>query len=228
MDGYEMRIEKNNNFNISYIGERNDILNLLPNNVKRVLDIGCSIGTLGEKIKKRNHAEVVGIEINEQMGKIAKEKLDKVIIGDIENVNLSDYLVPNYFDCVIFADTLEHLKNPWGVLKNANKFLNNRGIVIASIPNVRHYTTIINLLFKGYWPYRERGIHDNNHLRFFTLKNIEELFQYAGLKIYKIIRKYRIIERPHFLNKCSKYLALPFIKDFITFQYLIIAKKNKK
>jgi len=221
-----MRIEKNNNFNISYIGERNDILNLIPNNVKRVLDIGCSIGTLGEKIKKRNHAEIVGIEINEQMGKIAKEKLDKVIIGDIENVNLFDYLVPNYFDCVIFADILEHLKDPWSVLKNATSFLNNNGIIIVSVPNVRHYSTIINLLFKGYWPYRERGIHDKNHLRFFTLKNIKELFRYADLKIDKIVRKYRIIERPHLLNKCSKYLALTFIKDFITFQYLIIAKKN--
>jgi len=84
---------------------------------------------------------------------------------------------PNYFDCIIFADILEHLKDPLVLLKNATSFLSDGGVIIASIPNIRHHTTIINLLFKGYWPYRERGIHDKTHLRFFTLKNIKEMIE---------------------------------------------------
>jgi len=215
-------------FNPSYIGLRADILNLLPNNVNKVLDIGCSTGALGEKIKKRNRAEVVGIEVDEQMAKVAKGKLDQVIIRDVERINLADHLAPDYFDCIIFADILEHLENPWDVLKNVKSFLNNEGIIIASIPNVRHYTTIINLVIKGYWPYRERGIHDKSHLRFFALKNIRGMFQNGGFKIVRIERNYRVIESPHWWNRFSKYFALPPFKELLTFQYLIVAKKSRR
>lgn len=224
-----MKMIKTNNFNPSYIGVRNDILNLVPDSVIRVLDVGCSIGTLGEQIKCRNNnAEVIGIEVNEQMAEIAKEKLDHVIIGDIEKINLEDFLSPNYFDCIIFADILEHLKNPWDLLKNATSFLSDNGIIIASIPNVRYYSTIINILFRGYWPYRERGIHDKTHLRFFTLKNIKELFQHASLKIVRIEKNYRLIESPHIFNRFSKYFAFSPFKDFLTFQYLVVGGKIKK
>jgi len=215
-------------FNRSYIGKRDDILSLIPNNVSKVLDVGCSTGVLGEQVKWRNNnAEVIGIEENEQMAKVAKEKLDRVIKGDVEKTNLTDYLVHNYFDCIIFSDILEHLKNPGGILKSATSFLSTDGVLIASIPNVRHYTTIISLLFRGYWPYRERGIHDKTHLRFFTLRNIEELFHHANLKIFRIERNLRIIERPHQINRFSKYFAFPPFKEFFTFQYLIVAKKKK-
>jgi len=214
------------NFKPSYIGLRDDVINLIPDWIRKALDVGCSIGTLGEQIKQKNHAEVVGIEFNEQMAKVAKGKLDKVIVGDIEKINLGDYFSPNYFDCIIFADVLEHLRNPWDVIKNVIDFLNNKGIVIASIPNVMHYTTIINLMIKRYWPYRERGIHDKTHLRFFTIKNIKEMFQDAELEIIKIKRNYRIIERPHRFNRFSKCFAfLPF-REFLTFQYLVVAKKK--
>lgn len=221
-------------FNKSYTGLRSDILRLIPGNVNKVLDIGCSIGVLGEQIKKRNNAIVIGIESEEQMAKIALNKLDNVIIGNVEEICLSDYLTHNYFDCIILADVLEHLRNPWDFLKNIITFLNKEGIIIASIPNVRHYTTIMTLAFMGYWPYRDRGIHDLTHLRFFTLRNIKEMFAGVDMKIIRIERTYRIIETEpegifkHLsrLNRFSKFSSIPFLKDFLTFQYLIIAKKN--
>jgi len=220
---------KMRDFNPSYIGLRDDILSLIPDNISRVLDLGCSTGVLGEQIKQRNNnVEVIGLEIDEQMAKTAREKIDRIIVGDIKKINLEEELPPNYFDCIIFADVLEHLKDPWSILIRSTKFLNNKGIIVASIPNVRHYSTILNLLFKGYWPYQERGIHDKTHLRFFTLKNIKELFQYAGLKIVKIERNYRIIERPYGYNKYSKYFVIPPFREFFTFQYLIVAKKVKQ
>jgi 2-polyprenyl-3-methyl-5-hydroxy-6-metoxy-1,4-benzoquinol methylase len=217
-----------NNFNPSYIGARNDILSLIPGDVSKALDIGCSTGALGEQIKqKNNNVEVVGIEFDEQMANVAKKKLDNVIVGDVETINLADSLSLNYFDCIIFADILEHLENPWEILKSSVNFLNDGGVIIASIPNVRHYTTIVNLLFKGYWPYRERGIHDRTHLRFFTLRNIRELFQYANLNIERIERNYRIIEEPHRLNRFSKFFAFYPCKELFAFQYVIVAKKLK-
>ena len=215
------------NFNLAYIGKRNDILSLIPQDAKKILDVGCSIGTLGEQIKQKiKSVEVMGIELDDQMAQIAQKKIDKVVIGNVEEIDFKDHFSSNYFDCIIFADILEHLKNPWKVLKNISSFLNNGGVVIASIPNVRHYTTIISLAIKGYWPYRERGIHDKTHLRFFTLKNIKEMFQDAELKIVTIERNYRIIEKPSKYNKYSKYFALLFLKEFLAFQYLIVAKRG--
>ena len=212
-------------FNPSYIGPRDDVFNLIPANVKRVLDVGCSIGSLGRRIKGVYNATVFGIEIDNEMAKIAKKYLDKVIISDVEKINFDKYFKPKYFDCIIFADVLEHLKDPWSVLKNIKKILKDDGFVIASIPNIRHYSTITNLLFKGYWPYNERGLFDRTHLRFFTLKNIKEMFKSAELEIIKIRSNYRIIERPSKINKISKIFAFPLLREFITFQYLIIAKK---
>lgn len=213
------------NFNPSYIGQRDDILNLIPQSAKKVLDVGCSIGALGKQLKQRSNVEVIGIEINKEMASIAKNNLDKVIIADVEDLNFNDYFPSGYFDCVIFADILEHLKEPWNVVRNIIGILSRKGLVIASIPNVRHYTIIIDLLFRGNWPYRERGIHDKTHLRFFTLKNIKEMFDNSLLKVNKIERKYRIIEEPHPYNKFSRFFALPIIKEFLTFQYLILARK---
>jgi len=215
-------------FNPSYVGLRGDILDLIPDNVGKVLDFGCSVGRLGEELKHRFRAEVVGIEFDEQMAKAAKGKLDRVILGDIDKINLEDQLVPDYFDCIIFGDILEHLTNPWEVLKKATTFLNKDGTVVASIPNVRHYTVVLNLLFRGYWPYRERGLHDRTHLRFFTLRNIQELFQYANLRIVRLKRNHRIIERQHPHNRLSRYLAFAPFKEFLTFQYLIVAKKGQQ
>jgi len=220
-----MKMVKTNNFNPSYIGMRNDILNLIPDNVSKVLDVGCSIGELGKQIKQNYNVEVVGLEINKEMALIAKNNLDKVIIADAAALNFNHYFHAGYFDCIIFADILEHLKDPWSVLTNIGGMLGREGVVIASIPNIRHYTTIIELVVKGYWPYLERGIHDKTHLRFFTLKNIKEMFGNSGLMINKIKRNYRIIERPHSYNKFSKCFALPMIREFLTFQYLIVARK---
>jgi methionine biosynthesis protein MetW len=224
---YQNDIIPFNKYNPSYIGPRNDILGLIPNNASKILDVGCSIGEIGKKIKKNKVAEVTGIEIEPNMAELAKIHLDRVIVEDIECLDLLKNFKINYFDCIILSDVLEHLKEPWTILKSLKKILRIDGTMISSIPNIRHYGTIANLVFKGNWPHRERGIHDINHLRFFTLKTIKELFNNTGLTISEIKRKYRIIEKPHPYNRFSRYFALPFIKEFLVFQYLVVALKLK-
>ncbi len=218
--------ERKDDFNKSYIGSRWDILELVNPSYKRVLDVGCSIGRLGEDIKQKTNGEVAGIELNREMSEIASQKLDKVITGDVELINLSDYFEKEYFDCIIFGDILEHLRDPWSVLKNYCEYLRQDGTVILSLPNIRHISTLYSLIIRDYWPYRDRGIHDRTHMRFFTLRNIKELIQGANLVPVKVIRRYRLIERGHIINVLSFLLVLPLIRSFITFSYLIIAKKK--
>ena len=214
-------------FNKSYIGKRSDLLDLIPADSKNFLDIGCSIGTLGKQIKDIiPNSNVTGIELSEEMGKVALNILDKVIIGDVEN-NVMNQLNNNSFDCILLGDIVEHLKDPWSLIKECKRVLKKNGTIIASIPNIRHISTIYNLVIKGYWPYRERGIHDKTHLRFFTIKNIMNLFEDEKLVKEKVIEKYRFIERPHKLNK--KAGIIPFIlyplKSFFVFQYIVVYKK---
>ena len=90
----------------------------------------------------------------------AKGKLDRVITGDVAGVLHSDALAEELFDCVICADVLEHLADPWAALTRASGHLSRPGVVVASIPNIRHYSTLLNLLFRKHWPCRDRGIHD--------------------------------------------------------------------
>lgn len=211
--------------NQAYLGRRNDVLGLVGNDCKRVLDVGCSTGALGRALKEHGPMRVVGMELLPEAAAIAEQHLDRVITGDVEALLAADALSGERFDTVIMADVLEHLRDPWTALRHAAEQLAPGGALVASIPNVRHMSTLFSLVLLGRWPYRERGIHDHTHLRFFTKRNIEELFEGAGLRIETMRTNYRIIEAPHPLNRIAKYLAWPGVRGFLAFQYLVRARR---
>jgi len=208
-------------FNTSYIGRRDDVLAFVPLNAKKILDIGCSDGTLGASIKEIIDAQVVGIELSEQMADSARKKIDRVFTGYVEKILFDDEFKGLSFDTIILADIIEHLVDPWKILNKIKDYLEPGGKIIVSLPNIRHIDTIFHLVFKGYWPYRDRGIHDRTHLRFFTKKNIFELFEKSGLLIERINTNYRIIEAPHRYNRFAKFFAFPGLRNFLAFQYII-------
>ena len=211
-------------FNVAYTGQRPDIMRLVPiQNIAAVLDVGCSTGSLGAAVKARTGARVVGIEASPEMSEVALQRLDQVLVGDATEIFLKGDLGAYKFDVIIFADVLEHLIDPWKTLTFAREYLSESGVVIASLPNVRHMSTVFSLVFGGYWPYRDRSIHDKTHLRFFTRRNVVDLFEAAGLSIKSMGANYRLIERPHKINRFAKFLAMPGLKSFLTFQYLVTA-----
>jgi len=159
---------------------RPEILELIPFNAKRILDLGCGTGALGKALKERQDCFVEGIELNTEAAQIAKKNLDAVLI---DNLNRYDPTLRNVkHDCIIFGDILEHIINPWAVLKKFASVLTDDGVIIASIPNVGHPWILSNLkadLFR----YEPAGILDITHLRFFTKTSIFQMFYSAGLKI---------------------------------------------
>lgn len=212
-------------FNPSYVSERLDVQQLIPESARLILDVGCSTGSLGAAIKRRKASKVIGIEYSLEMADVASGQLDRVFVGDATQVLGSNELEAYKFDAILFADVLEHLVDPWSALRSATRFLSEGGVVIASIPNIRHIYTLGNLLFKGYWPYNDRGIHDRTHLRFFTKKNILELFEGAGLRVDSARATYRLIERPSSINRFAKWFAVPVMRDLLAFQYLVRASR---
>lgn len=198
---------------------RDELLSLVPQGIKKVLDVGCGNGSLGAKLKERQ-IEVVGIEKDRELYASAKEKLSQVFLVDVENFELP--YPRGYFDCIMYADIIEHLIDPLSTLKNHSKYLRDNGYVITSIPNIRYYKVIIRLLLGGSWDYVDAGILDRTHLRFFTLINIEELFIKAGYKITDIKRNILASRGFRFLNiSCFNRL-----KDFLTYQFYIVAIKS--
>jgi 2-polyprenyl-3-methyl-5-hydroxy-6-metoxy-1,4-benzoquinol methylase len=213
--------------NPSYTGPRPDVERLVPRTSRKILDVGCSTGKLGASLKRATGAHVTGIELSESMAREAVHVLDEVHCGDAQKILEEGKLKNGSFDAIIFADILEHLIDPWAALRAASTHLSPEGTIIASIPNIRHYTTIIDLALLGIWPYRDRGIHDRTHLRFFTLRNIRDLFNDAGLRIDCIRTNYRLLERPHRINRAARYLAIPGIRGLLAFQYIITATARK-
>ena len=214
-------------FNPSYVGPRRDVMALVPAETRRLLDVGCSNGTLGAALKERDGARVTGIELDPAMAGQARTVLDTVHVGSVEDDTLFERLGDERYGCIVFADLLEHLVDPWKALGRFVERLEPDGVVVASLPNIRHYTTIRTLLFSGYWPYRDRGLHDRTHLRFFTLRNVRELFASAGLEVQALDRNYRLIERPHRLNRLAPAFALPGLRELIAFQYLVRAGRPR-
>lgn len=221
-----MLVEPTTQLNPSYLGARDDVLALLSDHPQRVLDVGCSSGALGARLKEHGDVQVVGLEVVPEAAEQAREHLDEVLVGDVEEILATSELADRQFDVIVMADVLEHLRDPWSVLRHAARLLAPGGEIIASLPNVRHFTTLLSLIVGRRWPYRDRGIHDRTHLRFFAKRNVLELFEGAGLTIDTVRTNYRIIERPHDLNVVAKYLAVPGLRGFLAFQYLVKARAS--
>jgi methionine biosynthesis protein MetW len=158
----------------------NIIFQLIDGGLK-VLDVGCGTGRLGEKLRLEKNCYVVGVEEDYQAVSLAKSRLDDVVVADVERLSTLPY-PKKYFDVTVFADVLEHLKRPEKALTFFKEYLKDDGYIIASIPNVANWTLRLKLLL-GKWNYKERGLLDKTHLRFFTLKTTKELIEGADFKI---------------------------------------------
>jgi GT2 family glycosyltransferase/tetratricopeptide (TPR) repeat protein/glycosyltransferase involved in cell wall biosynthesis/2-polyprenyl-3-methyl-5-hydroxy-6-metoxy-1,4-benzoquinol methylase len=167
-----------------YAFTRPEIQALVRPDSRKILDVGCASGELGYELKKsRPRTEVWGIEIVPEIADKAKRKLDRVLKGNVANIVHA--LPDNYFSTIIFADVLEHMDDPNDILDNIKSKLAPLGEVIASIPNVRHWSVLKDLI-EGKWDYQDAGILDRDHRRFFTKKSIVELFNKAGYSIIEM------------------------------------------
>lgn len=166
--------------NMYFEFDRPDVLKLVPITARQILDVGCGAGRLGAAIKARQPARVTGLELHPEAAFRAKAVIDAVHSGNIETDDFG--WDEGSFDCVIFADVLEHLRNPELVLSRVHRWLKPGGWVIASLPNVRHHSVVKSLL-AGNWTYESAGLLDADHVRFFTRREIEKLLFRTGFQI---------------------------------------------
>jgi methionine biosynthesis protein MetW len=146
----------------------------------RVLDVGCSEGYLARVLHERG-CTVVGVEADAAAAAQAGRWCEEVVRGDVEDPAVRGR-VAGPFDRVLLGDVLEHLRDPVAVLRWARELLAPGGRVVASLPNVAHWTGRRQLA-RGRFPREEHGLFDRTHLRFFTRASARELLEGAGLRI---------------------------------------------
>ena len=168
----------------AYYGNvRAEMLPFVPVEAMTVLDVGCGEGYFGELLKEDAGREVWGIEVIEAFARSAAARLDRVLVGDV--AELIDDLPKGFFDAIVFNDVLEHLVDPYDVLSRIRSRLSPRGVVVSSIPNIRYFPSLYELVIHRAWEYEESGILDRTHLRFFTATSIRNMYERLG---YEVIR----------------------------------------
>jgi 2-polyprenyl-3-methyl-5-hydroxy-6-metoxy-1,4-benzoquinol methylase len=200
-------------------GHRNEMIDFLPVTAETILDVGCGVGNFGSSIKSKMDVEIWGIEIDKEAAQTAITRYDNVLVGDISEIVPS--LPVKYFDCIFFNDVLEHLVNPYEVLQNIKANLAPSGVVICSIPNVRHYKTFFKLVFRRQWEYEDMGVLDRTHLRFFTEKSIKDMFNMLDYEIVNMKGIHRTRKKiPRLIN----LLTFGWLSDTLYLQYVCEAR----
>ncbi len=205
----------------AYENPRPEVQALVPLGARRILDLGCSSGALGAALKARQPAEVVGVELDSAYARDAAGRLDRVIVGDLETLDLAAADLGGPFDCVIAADVLEHLRDPWAVLRDAAGRLAPGGTAVVSLPNVRYWETLVALLVRGSWPRRDEGIFDRDHLRWFTLSDARALLAQAGLRVTEVSPRYRLRPQDWRTEPQGRRFARTPLAPFLVFQYVL-------
>lgn len=153
---------------------------------KRVLDVGCDTGYLGEELAAFGNV-VSGFEFNPVAAEVARARYERVEVGDLEAVDLVATFGPASFDVVVFGDVLEHLRDPLPVLRQARSLVAPGGCVLISVPNIAHGDVRLGLL-RGQFRYTKIGLLDDTHTRFFTKESLVEFVHDAGFTIIDLQR----------------------------------------
>lgn len=232
-DLYLSKITQNSDY---YGYERHDVINYInryfkENNVSKkintVLEVGCGDGGTGKLIKEKFKVnKYVGVELMDTIALKAEKNIDKAICGDFEKMLSSQNLNgidKERYDMVLFLDTLEHMYNPWTVIKSVRDWLSEDGFLVLSIPNAGHIS-VIKKLVTDKFQYEKSGLLDITHIRFFTFFTIEKMLNDNG---YEIAGFTTLNDLSIKKIKLFNFLTFNIFKKQFIISYTLIAKKIK-
>lgn len=199
---------------------RHDIVPLVPP-VERLLDVGGGTGATARHLKEIGRAQSIGV-----MDAVVDQHSGSLDFAS--SVNLDDHEAVEVFlqetgplDAILFLDVLEHLVDPWALVRMMSRYLSPDGVLIASVPNIRHISVLRPLLMKDEWRYADTGLLDRTHLRFFVRETAVELLEPAGFSAEVVVGT-NITNRKHRLINA---LTMGAATSFFTLQYLIRARR---
>ena len=202
--------------------DRSEMHRYIPPESKCILDVGCHTGAFGKSLKTLGIDSVWGIEANPASAAVASRYLDTVVVGFFDESQVPD----SFFDVVVFNDVLEHMSDPATALRIAAKKLKSGGVVVASIPNVRHIDNLLHILKEKDFRYEKIGIRDETHLRFYTKKSIPRLFEKSGYVIKTIEGINESWWSPSLLRRLAFRLFPAYLADTRHMQFAVVAQPN--
>ena len=201
---------------------RKDIFPLVPPNSKKVLDIGGGYGGTSSELKRNGLADYV--VLTDLVADNHDPDVDKAYSGNLDDPEFLQKVITEEgpFDTVLCLDVLEHLRDPWAIIKGLHKGLSPGGVIVASIPNMRHINLVGPLVLKGKFELTDSGIRDRTHLRWFVRDSAVELMTCSGLKLEKIAGRQSKARWHKWTNLCTFGLFRAFFEK----QYLIVARNT--
>lgn len=199
-----------NNAVFSYVQENSE-----------VLDVGCWDGSLGYALIQRKHCIVDGIDNNSPALKNAKKlgycNIYKRDLQVLKNLSIKN----SKYDYIVFADVLEHLLYPEEIVQFYIKYLKKNGKIVVSLPNIGFLLYRLKLLF-GKFEYKEIGVMDKTHVKFYTLATMKDLFKKLDLHIVSY-KKHNEVSRKFFLLQILKEI----IPGLFTLQFVFLLQSKK-
>lgn len=166
-----------------------DLLALMPDSARHVVEVGCMQGALAAAFRAAHPAvRYTGIDIDPDYAQAAAQRCHRALAENIETMAAKDFesLFPS--DCWVFGDCLEHLHDPWRVLRAIRQRIDADGSLVTCIPNAQHWSVQMRLA-SGLFRYEDTGLLDRTHIRWFTRVTMFELFQQTGWRIETAISR---------------------------------------
>lgn len=199
--------------------ERHIFKNAITQKNIRILDVGCGTGALGAFFRENQQCYVAGIDINENACKEAEKNIDTVLHANVEVIDLP--YEEASFDTIVLGDVVEHLINPVAALHKLLRVLKPGGQMYITVPNIRHWKEVRDLVFKDKWEYGTWGILDYTHLRFFTKTSIVKMLTDGNIPVIKAEWVIQDPSKSSLINKFSFGLFAGFLASHT---FLVIKK----
>ena len=163
-----------------YANVNPELLRWMPLAARDVLELGCGEGALAAAYKRRNPAaRYTAIEAHGPSAAVARARVDRLVEADIQALTPAELDALGRFDTIVMGDVLEHLSDPWAVLRRLRPLLREDGWLALSVPNAGHWSVLAELM-QGRWPARDSGLFDRTHLRWFTLDSLRQTLADTG------------------------------------------------
>jgi hypothetical protein len=160
-----------------------DVLQMMPPNLARVVEIGSSSGALAAAYRQNNpRTDYIGVEIDAGYAQRSSQRCSRVLHANIEHISDAELQSLLPAECWVFADVLEHLYDPWRVLKRLRAVMRPTDCIVACLPNTQHWSVLARLVSGNFW-YEDMGLLDRTHIRFFTRITLIKMFEEAGFRI---------------------------------------------